>query len=70
MSAYLTIEFMPGDNIENAFKEAVDIATRLKINVQFKFNDTACIARPNGNPENGVKEYHATLPNKYPFASA
>ena len=64
MSATIKIEFMAGDMIEKAFSEAISLAKKLDIWVEFKFNDVTCIAGKNGTVDVGVKSYHAAMRNK------
>ena len=69
MSAYLTIEFTAGDDIGSAFKEAVDIADRLKIRVQFNFNGCLCLVSPGGDPEKGKLEFFKSIGSKHQIAT-
>lgn len=69
MSASITIEFQPGDDIESAFKESVRIAKLLNINVNFNFNGVKCSCRPNSDYNKGPESYFEALKQvKYKFA--
>lgn len=70
MPLSLKVEFTSGDIIANAFAEAVAIATKLDVCVEFKFNDVTCIAFPGGDWEAGAKMYHDRISHKYPVAIA
>jgi hypothetical protein len=65
MSATLTIQFDPGDNIANAFYEAVQVSKRIGICVQFEFNDTLCIVYPHSNYKDGEDLYHRVQKEKH-----
>ena len=68
----LYVECSPGTSIEDAFIEAVDLATRINVLVRFMFNEVDCAAFPKGNVQQGVKEYHqkVSLTSPYKFAHA
>jgi hypothetical protein len=68
----LYVECSPGTQIEDAFTEAVALATRINILVRFLFNEVDCAAFPNGDVAMGVKEYeqNVKLTSPYKYAHA
>lgn len=64
MSATIKIEFMAGDMIEKSFSEAISLAKKLDIWVEFKFNDVTCMAGKNGTVSVGVESYHKVMSEK------
>lgn len=71
MSIDIKVNVNPGSSIEDAAIECVTLANRLKIPVEFKFNDVNCYARPGGDPAKLVVDYHEQIgsPRQYKFAS-
>lgn len=71
---HLTIHVQadPGTLIDDAFSEAVDLANRVRVDIEFKFNGVTCIAKVDGSAETGVKEFHEAMQSKmqYKFAFA
>lgn len=61
MAATIKLEFNPGDSIEEAFSEAIRIATILNVWVEFNFNGVTCITNSKGNIDKGIESYHAEL---------
>jgi hypothetical protein len=59
--ATLKIEFSAGTNIEDAFAEAICIASILGCYTTFMFNDVRCLASPEGLTTNGTKAYYESL---------
>lgn len=59
--ATLKIEFTPGDTIEEAYQEAIRLATLLNIYVMFRFNDVECLATKNGDYRKGVDSFYREL---------
>lgn len=49
-SIYLEVKFVGGTDIEQAAREACELADRLGITIDFKFNDVRCMAHPDGDP--------------------
>ena len=56
----ITIEakFTAGTSIEDAFLKSIELANKLNVCVEFKFNDKICWALPNTSPFRGVEAYH------------
>lgn len=54
-------EAQPGQDIESAARDAVELATRTGCMVDVKFNEVLCVAMPMGDPRQLVKEYHEAL---------
>lgn len=57
-------EAQPGQDIESAARDAVDLATRTGCMVDMKFNGVLCVAFPLGDPRQMVKEFHEALSSK------
>jgi hypothetical protein len=72
--SHLTVQVAvdPGTRIEDAFSEAVSLASKLDLCVTFNFNDVTCTAFPAGSPSEGVKEYSKSVgkDSRYKFAFA
>lgn len=74
MKPHLTIHTKvdPGARIEDAFTEAVSLASLTNVCVSFDFNGVLCTAFPAGSPSEGVKEYadkvSKDIPYKFAFA--
>jgi hypothetical protein len=67
-SCSITLNFDPGNDITDAFEDAVTMANKLGCVIDFKFNDCTCIAYPNSDPKEGVDGYHFSISSKYPIA--
>ena len=68
----LTVEATPGASIKHTAQEAVALAERIGVSVEFKFNVVTCFARPGDDPDGLVAGYFHALHNendKYKFAS-
>jgi hypothetical protein len=69
MAAILTIRFMPGDDIYEAFLEAIELAKITNVLIEFNFNGVDCIVNKYSSAKKGVNDYHETLKtqgnNKY-----
>jgi hypothetical protein len=57
-------EFLVGTDITIASKKACQVATHLDVNIEFRFNDACCIAQPNSDYNQLVKDYREALTNK------
>jgi hypothetical protein len=68
----LSVQVDAGTRIEDAFCESVELAGRVGVCVNFKFNNVDCTAFPNGDVSKGVEEYFAAINSdkKYKFAFA
>ena len=55
--ATIKMEFIAGTTIENAFEEAIRIATILGVWCQFDANGVTCLADSSGKVKKGVEEY-------------
>lgn len=51
MSAWLTLEFIAGEPIETACKDAQRVSDILGVNVEFKFNGVKCFASIGGGAD-------------------
>ncbi|MCT4086668.1 hypothetical protein HZP82_04660 [Elizabethkingia anophelis] len=54
----LKVEMDPGTSIEAAFRQAIALARKLGVTVDFKFNDVLCVAYQDGDVVKGVENYH------------
>ena len=61
MKASIKIEIVVGTDIEQAYKEAVRLATALNVYIEFDFNGVHCLAHPNGNPAVGAEHCRRVL---------
>ena len=68
--ATIKIEFLAGDSIDEAFSEAIRLAKRLGVGVEFKFNDVTCWVNGKSTVENGVEAYHREIKKKDGFKYA
>ncbi len=70
MSISITVNFSAGDDICDCFQEATELANKLNIMVEFKFNQVTCFTKPNGSIRRGVYEYHEAIKSgsKYQYA--
>lgn len=50
-------EVEPGSTINDASKQAVELASKLNTYVEFSFNGVTCIAKPGGDAEKLVKNF-------------
>lgn len=50
MKAHLKLEFMAGEDIDNACREAIRIANLLRVTVDFDFNGVMVMAKPGASP--------------------
>lgn len=68
----LTVKIDPGTDIQDAFREAVNLAGKLGVVVEFQFNDVKCMAFPAGDVKSGLQEFcNASLSGKtHKFAAA
>jgi len=57
MKPILKIEFIPGDDIGDAFSEAIRLAKLLDIVIEFRFNDVICLTNESGEVDKGVAMY-------------
>lgn len=69
----VTVSFDGGTDVDEAFKEAIQLANRVKVKVEFNFNGVKCIAFPGGSAEKGAENWHDTFhgnkPHKFAFAN-
>jgi len=70
-SITLKAEATAGSSIENAAIDAIALANRIGVYVEFNFNGVTCLARPNDNEDGLVAAYFDALHDKgdtYKFA--
>lgn len=48
---YIEVNFLGGENIENACREALALASRIGCDVHFQFNEVTCMALQGHRPE-------------------
>lgn len=63
----LNIEPFAGASIGSACREAVELATKLRIIVGFDFNGVHCMARPDGDPEELERRWSEALHIETPY---
>lgn len=66
----ITVSVDPGTSIDDAFNEAVTLAGRVGVEIEFTFNGVSCHAFPYGDPQQGVKEFHDALLSKHQYKHA
>lgn len=54
-------EILPGSDIEEAFKDASELAKKLNCFVEFYFNGVKCCASPDGDAKLGAQRYRDSL---------
>lgn len=64
----LTVEFIPGTTIKEAYKQASKLANRINVSIKFIFNGIDCIASPEGDIEKGIKMYYNALDSELKLA--
>ncbi len=57
----LTVEVLPGESIDRACAELVELANRVGCCVEMQFNGVIVIAKPGADPERMVSMCHDTL---------
>lgn len=65
----ITVNFNAGNTIEDAFGDAVELATKLDCCIEFMFNNVICVAYPHDNPITGAKAYYQAVDKMVKFAS-
>lgn len=61
MTAFLTITFASGTSIEDAAKQACDLADRIQIGIDFTFNTVKCLCRPGGQWTKLVESWYEVI---------
>lgn len=71
MNLHLNVEVLGGSSIHDACKEACDLADRINVTVDFKFNDITCIAHPGIDAESLEKSWQVAVKSNshYKFAT-
>jgi hypothetical protein len=66
----LKLEADLGQEITDAFQEAIEFSNRIQFAVQFTFNGVTCFVKPGGSVRKGVEEWNEALASKsqYKFA--
>lgn len=59
--ATISIKFLPGTAISDAFAEALRLASTLNVFVEFPFNEITCSIGPGGSVSKGTLEYHEAI---------
>lgn len=72
MALTLNVEFSPGEDITDAFQEAVSLSDKLMVCIDFKFNNVVCMVKPFGSVRKGVESYHEAIKSdsQYKFAKS
>lgn len=70
INGWIKIELLAGTSIEDAAKDACELAERIQYNVDFTFNGVRCMASPGGRYTKLVESWHEALQSKsqYKFA--
>jgi len=63
-TATIKLEFNLGNSIEEAFEEAIRLATTLRVWCEFDFNGVTCLANAESEIAKGVESYHNQLERK------
>ena len=63
-------EAQPGENIENAFREAIELSKKLDCYIDVDFNGVSCSTSKLGSIKQGVERYHAALKESTAFKVA
>jgi hypothetical protein len=68
----LKLEADPGQEITDAFQEAIELSNRIQFDVEFTFNDVTCFVKPGGSVRKGVEDYREAIASKsqYKFAKS
>lgn len=69
-SLNLLVEVDPGSSIERASSDAMELANKLGLTVQFKFNDVLCMALPGGSAADLSTAYFEAQKSKSPYKHA
>lgn len=64
-SLHLKVEVLGGSSIHDACKEACDLADRINVTIDFKFNGVTCIAHPGTDPSDLAKNWDTVLQSKF-----
>lgn len=72
MSATIRINPMAGADVKATAEQAVSVADKLGIMIEYDFNGVTCMARPGDCPDSLAEDYHRALNNgiKFKVASA
>lgn len=63
----LTVDLPAGVTIQDACKEAVQLATRIGTQIKFEFNDRTVYAMPCNNITSLIKAYHDAVKTNQDF---
>jgi len=58
-------EATPGDEIQNTFEEAIQLAKKLNCYIEFDFNGVKCLSDPKGSAKRGAEQYYAVINEKH-----
>lgn len=64
--AEITIKVSPGTKIDDAFCEALRLATLLNVRIGFQFNGVQCSIGPEGSISKGVCEWNEAIKGETP----
>lgn len=70
MSISMKVEAMAGDRIDDVCCEAINLASRVGIRVEFDFNSVKCIAMPGASPDDLARAYHQEASSNKPHKMA
>ena len=63
MDISVKVDVLAGCDISRAAQQACELATKIGVNVEFKFNDVTCVAQPNAEFTDMVGEWYLMLNN-------
>ena len=63
----LTVDFPAGVTIKDAFTDAIELATKLNIKIQFDFNDKLVYALPHTNVDSLILAYKEAIKENYRY---
>ena len=71
-SVWLTVEISPGTSIEQACKDAVEMANAIRVCIWFSFSGVRCLARAGDDPAKLAESWEQALKSngQYKVASA
>ncbi|MDE1997980.1 MAG: hypothetical protein KGI52_03520 [Burkholderiales bacterium] len=70
MRAHLKIEFLAGEDIDNACREAVRLANILRVTVDFDFNGVKVMAKPDVDPKELAELWSVEMKSKRQYKIA
>ena len=66
----IKVEVDPGSDIKQAAKDAMNLANKLNVTIDFLFNGVTCLAIPGGDDKNIPINYFKAIGSKSPYKFA